>query len=247
MSATTPANQKPTAARDSTVDDNQDDSDALLASLENECDEDSAYRLQRIEQLNAELASAKATALQSSTATTLLDPNDTYPTLPTDQSVLDFTTQSHRCVVHFAHPDFTRCAVMDEHLRQLAARHYEVRFARVDVRNAPFVVEKLGIRVLPCVVGFREGVGVERVVGFEGLGAGGKDGTDQISPVILEKRLLWKGVLVRERLSGKDREDGASESEGSDSEDDSRKRRGIRSGNVKLNKGREEDDDDDWD
>lgn len=239
---------KPTTEPDNLVDDNQDDADELLASLENESEEDSTYRAQRIEQLNAELASAKATAPQSTTSATLLDPSDTYPTLPTDQSVLNFTTQAHRCLVHFAHPEFTRCAVMDEHLRQLAARHYEVRFARVDVRNTPFVVEKLGIRVLPCVVGFRGGVGVERVVGFEGLGAGGKDGTDQFSSVVLEKRLLWKGILVRERLSGKDREDGASEESeaGSDSEDDSRRRRGIRRGNARLNMDREEDDDD-WD
>ncbi|RMJ24465.1 NTP binding protein, partial [Aspergillus sp. HF37] len=172
-----------------TVDTKDDtNTDALLASLENESEEDSAYRASRIEQLNAEFASAQATApppphpeSQSTTSASALNSHydNAYPTLSTDQSVLEFTTQTHRCVVHFAHPDFARCAVMDEHLRTLAARHYDVRFARVDVQNTPFVVEKLSIKVLPCVVGFCGGVGVERVVGFEGLGAGGKDGTDQ--------------------------------------------------------------------
>lgn len=237
-----------------TVDNKDDtDTDALLASLENEAEEDSAYRASRIEQLNAEFASAQATAppahLKSQSSTALNSHYDTaYPTLSTDQSVLDFTTQTHRCVVHFAHPDFARCGVMDEHLRALAARHYEVRFARVDVQNTPFVVEKLSIKVLPCVVGFCGGVGVERVVGFEGLGAGGKDGTDQFSSLVLEKRLLWKGVLVRERVGGGGREDrdeeDASESE---SEEDERKgRSGIRRGNARVNMDTEEDDDD-WD
>lgn len=139
---------------------------------------------------------------------------------------------------------------MDQHLELLASRHYEVRFARVDVQNTPFVVEKLNIRVLPCVIGFKDGVGVERVVGFEGLGAGGKDGSDQFSSVVLEKRLLWKGVLVRE-VVGKEQGGGgdSSESEGESEDEDRRKgsgRRAIRRGNLRFgNDG--DDDDDDWD
>lgn len=133
---------------------------------------------------------------------------------------------------------------MDQHLETLAREHYEVRFARVDVRYAPFVVEKLSIRVLPVVIGFRDGVGVERVVGFEGLGAGGKDGGDRFSLTVLEKRLLWKGVLVREKISGRGGE-GEAESE-SESEDEGRKiGRGLRQGNIRAN--RDEDEDDDWD
>lgn len=137
---------------------------------------------------------------------------------------------------------------MDEHLRLLASRHYEVRFARVDVRYTPFVVEKLNIRVLPCVIGFKDGVGVERVLGFEGLGSGGKDGRDQFSSVVLEKRLLWKGVLTREVIGGKDGEREGEESSESESESDEEvrrggKRRALRSANVRDH----DDDDDDWD
>lgn len=246
MSTPTPANPPANPPPEQPPASSSVDDDALFASLENE--DDSAYRSQRIEQLNADLASAKAQ--QPSTATVYhTSENNLYPTLTTDQSVLETTTQAHRCVLHFAHPDFTRCAVMDEHLRQLASRHYEVRFARVDVRDTPFVVEKLNIRVLPCVVGFKDGVGVERVLGFEGLGSGGKDGADQISSVVLEKRLLWKGVLVREVVGGRDGEREGEES-GSESESDEDVSRGgarkaIRTGNMRYKDG--EDDDDDWD
>ena len=43
------------------------------------------------------------------------------------------------------------------------------RRPRVDVKDSPFLVEKLGARVLPCVIGFIDGQSVGRVVGFEGL------------------------------------------------------------------------------
>ena len=234
-----------------------DDDDALFAALENE--DDSSYRANRIEQLNAEYASAKTGASRdpSSFATsssgggpTIVNNDGFYPTLTSDQAVLDFTTNTNRCVVHFAHPDFARCGVMDEQMRTLAERHYEVRFARVDVRHTPFIVEKLSIRVLPCVIGFKDGIGVERVLGFEGLGSGGRDGTDGFSIVILEKRLLWKGILVQSKIKqGDDDEDQGDSDGGSDDEDDPRRRRtngprrAIRSGGLS----RGDNDDDDWD
>lgn len=140
------------------------------------------------------------------------------------------------------------------HLERLAGRHYDVRFARVDVRETPFIVQKLGIKVLPCVLGFSGGVGVERVVGFEGLGSGGGDGGDSFSETVLEKRLVWKGVLSRERVGGGgggngggDRgSDGSGSESDSDSErEDDGKKRAIRRGNMRINM--DQDEDDDWD
>ncbi|KAJ5263767.1 hypothetical protein N7478_011372 [Penicillium angulare] len=220
------------------------DDEALFASLENE--EDTNYNEARIQQLNAELAAQKTN--RSTKAGNHVTKEDTYPTLKDDQGVLNFTTEKTRCIVHFAHDDFARCAMMDARLEELAGRHYEVKFARVDVRNTPFLAEKLGIRVLPCVIGFKDGVGVERVVGFEGLGVGGMDGTEAgFSVKVLEKRLLFKGVLVQAKFSGDDDED-----EGGSEDDDGfdvrkgkgtrLKRKGIQSGKV----GRYDDDDDDW-
>ncbi|KAL5365479.1 putative NTP binding protein [Aspergillus floccosus] len=223
--------------------DHEEDVDALLASLENE--DDSAYRAQRLEQLNAEFASAKHTRPDGGAATRTIQ-DSAYPTLNSDQALLDLTTETKRCVVHFAHPDFARCATMDEHMQQLAAQHYDVRFARVDVRNTPFVVEKLKIRVLPCVIGFKDGIAVERVLGFEGLASGGRDGMDAISTATLEKRLLYKGILMQARLKAGD--DGSDVSD-AESDEGGRSRgqgRAIRSGNARYNRDNE-DDDDDWD
>lgn len=233
------------------------DEDALLEALEQE--DDSAYRAQRVEQLHAEFASAKdaiRSSQQPSSSGGVVTSN-LYPTLPDDQAVLDFTTSESsagRCVLHFFHPDFSRCSVMDTHLETLAGRHYEVRFARVDVGNAPFVVEKLGVRVLPCVIGFKDGVGVERVVGFEGLGSKGTDAISDFRTVVLERRLSAKGVLVREKLGDESRNMSRSDDEEEEEEDDGSdyddnrgvgKRRGIRSRNTKPS--RDDEEDDDWD
>ncbi|CEL04314.1 Putative NTP binding protein [Aspergillus calidoustus] len=213
------------------------DDDALFKALEEE--DDTSYRAHRIEQLNAEFA----TAGRGNPTTTTVVQDSLLPTIKSDQALLDFTTEINRCVIHFAHPDFARCATMDEHIKALAARHQDVRFARVDVRETPFVVEKLKIRVLPCVIGFLEGVGVERVVGFEGLGSGGVDGADGFSTATLEMRLLWKGILSQKKFKAVD--DEGSEADSEEEDGGQRRRRGIRTGNTRAVK--DGDDDDDWD
>ncbi|KAE8388381.1 hypothetical protein ETB97_005847 [Aspergillus alliaceus] len=229
-------------ARD--LDDEIDDDD-LLKALENE--DDSAYRAQRIEELNAEFTSAKnSRSPASALAETTIVENSLYPTLKSDQTLLNFTTETHRCVIHFAHPDFARCSTMDEHMQVLAARHYEARFARVDVRNTPFIVERLKIRVLPCVVGFKDGIAVERVVGFEGLALGGCDGTDSFSTVTLEKRLLWKGVLAHAKLKANNEDSETSDDEEDGGRSRNHGRQAIRGGATRYNRD-DSDNDDDWD
>ncbi|KAE8148222.1 thioredoxin-like protein [Aspergillus avenaceus] len=227
------------SARDLDIDIDDDD---LFKALENE--DDSTYRAQRIEQLNAELASAKNIRPSTSGPTTTISEDGLFPTLNSDQTVLDFTTQTHRCVIHFAHPDFARCGTMDTHLRALASQHYEVRFARVDVRNTPFVVEKLKIRVLPCVIGFKDGIAVDRVVGFEGLAIGGRDGTDSFSAVTLEKRLLWKGILTQAKYRADMEGSEASDSDHDEEDQWHNKRRAIRGRDPRFH---DDNDDDDWD
>jgi hypothetical protein len=84
-----------------------------------------------------------------------------------------------RCVVHFYHSNFKRCEIMDKHLtvrwfsapsvypitnymQKLAQKYFSTRFFRVFVENVPWLVEKLGIKVLPCVICFIDGVSRDR-------------------------------------------------------------------------------------
>ncbi|EEH49792.1 uncharacterized protein PADG_05871 [Paracoccidioides brasiliensis Pb18] len=232
-------------------DDDDDDDDALFAALERE-EINPSYTAQRVEQLQAELVSPVRQQPRQqdqdpsnpiSNTTTLQ--NTLVPSLPTDQSLLDFTTLHPRCVIHFSHSDFTRCAVMDRHIHALAVLHHETRFATVDVRNVPFVVAKLQVKVLPCVIGFVDGVGVERIVGFEGLGDGGQqDADEEFRTGELERRLLGKGCLVKRRIRTGD--ELGSDVEGEREQEVRRKKRaGVIRGSV--DKGGDDDDDDDDD
>ncbi len=118
---------------------------------------------------------------------------------------------------------------MDGHLEALAPVHLQTRFLRMDVEHAPFLVSKLGIKVLPCVIAFVNGVGVDRVVGFEGLGFS----EDTFKTADLEKRLVECGVI--EQVKGV---------EGVE-------RSGGRGGEIAVTgreqDSKEEEDDDEWD
>jgi hypothetical protein len=49
-------------------------------------------------------------------------------------------------------------------VQALAPKYFSTRFLRVFVENVPFLVEKLGLKVLPCVVSFIKGVSKDRYV-----------------------------------------------------------------------------------
>lgn len=231
----------------STHNNEESDPDALFASLEAE--DDSAFRAQRAQQLSVELAKLRPNHIASVTA-------DLYKTLHSDDEVLRFTTAHEKTVVHFSHAEFNRCSVMDAHLKMIAEAHGkfdgsedgEVRFAKVDVKDASFVVEKLGVRVLPCVVAFLEGVAKGRVVGFEGLGVwmgGGvkEDGMEVCRA--LEARLVEWALLGRRLLVNG--ADGLDEKSDEDEEEVKEKWRDARRGIQGRKQKPIDDDDDEWD
>lgn len=191
-----------------------DDEDALLESLETENENDptlSHLREARIQALATELARAKTQRNEG---------YGTYNQIKDEKALMEITTSTKNCIVHFYKPDFNRCRIMDGHLDTLAGVHLDARFLRIDVEHAPFLVTKLSVKVLPCVIAFVGGVGVDRVVGFEGLGFD----PDRFETGALEKRLVSAGVL--EGVKGVDgrgkravREE-KRQDEGEDDEDD---------------------------
>lgn len=168
----------------------EDDSDdeELFAALEDEDDHGlQALRAQRMQQLHDEVQRSK-TMRESGTGS--------YLEVKEEKEVMDITTNQKLCVVHFFKPDFGRCGVMDGHLEALAPKHFDTRFIKINVDNAPFLVTKLKVQVLPCVIAFVNGVGQDRIIGFEGLGQG-----DKFTTMDLEARLLAAGVLTRAKMS----------------------------------------------
>ena len=72
------------------------------------------------------------------------------------------------------------------------------------MQDAPFFVTKLQVKVLPCLLVLINGVAVDRIVGFDPLGA-----KDDFSTSVLETKLLKAGVIQRpiKRDSDSDAED----------------------------------------
>ena len=83
----------------------------------------------------------------------------------------------------------------------MAPKHFDTRFVKISVDNAPFLVTKLKVQVLPCVIAFVDGVSTDRIIGFEGLGQG-----DRFATKDLENRLLRSGVLLRAKTTDEDTE-----------------------------------------
>lgn len=216
----------------------EDDVDALLASLEEE--DDSVYRAQRLEELRSASEATKPSA-----ATSLIT-NKAFITLKSDDEALSFTTEHERAVLHFFHPEFARCSTMDSHCERIAEMHAQqqeadVSFARIDVKNAPFVVEKLGVRILPCVIGFVKGVVKGKVTGFEGLCWDGKEGSLAVTGALEEAFVEWT-VLKRRLVLGHDDEDDSDDDHASEALQ--KGRRGIRDRSKAT---ADYEDDDDWD
>ena len=164
-----------------------DDEDSLLDELENETENDPklAYlREARIQQLSADLARAKSLRSEG---------YGTYVDIKEEKLLLELTTSHKHCIVHFHKTDFHRCRIMDEHLKIISEQHFEARVVKINVENAPFLVTKLSVKVLPCVIAFIDGVSVDRIIGFEGLGYS----QDTFETKDLERRLMGAGVLDR--------------------------------------------------
>lgn len=68
--------------------------------------------------------------------------------------------------------------------QHLARQHPHTLFLKADVQDTPFLVEKLKIKVLPCMLAFVNGECKERLVGFEDFG-----NADNFSTAALEWRL----------------------------------------------------------
>lgn len=138
------------------------DEDIILQKLEMDDDNFEAnFREMRASQLMSEMTRLKA--MKQDSFGLLTEPS-------TEKQVIDTTTKSKFCVLHFYHNDFRRCNIINRHLEVLAGKFFNCKFIKVDVLKVPFLVERLKIKVLPCIVSFINGISVDRIVGFEELG-----------------------------------------------------------------------------
>ncbi|PSS13377.1 Thioredoxin domain-containing protein [Actinidia chinensis var. chinensis] len=135
----------------------------------------------------------------------------------TEGDFLGEVTGSEKVICHFYHREFYRCKIMDKHLKLLAVKYIDTKFIKLDAENAPFFVAKLAIKTLPCVILFRNGIGTDRLVGFQDLG-----GKDDFTTKTLETLFIRKGII--NEIKGDEE----------DEDDHENKRRTVRS-SVEIN------------
>ena len=61
----------------------------------------------------------------------------------TEEQFLPLVTKTKFVILHFFHKDFERCKIIDKHLTDIARKHTESKFARIDAEKCPFFVTKL--------------------------------------------------------------------------------------------------------
>ncbi|KAI0353586.1 GTPase inhibitor [Trametes cingulata] len=174
----------------SSRDHTQDDDEDIFAELEAEIENDSsaAFREHGMEQLKREMEQLQQMKN---------DGHGQYREVTDEKEVIRLSANKPRCVIHFFHHKFKRCEIMDKHLSRIAPKYFDTLFIRVFVENVPWLVERLGIKVLPCVMTFMNGVSKDRIVGFEELG-----NTDQFDTATLEWKLLDSGVIQKDDSFG---------------------------------------------
>ncbi|KAJ1952153.1 hypothetical protein IWQ62_006290 [Dispira parvispora] len=192
--------------------DNDDDLDDLLEKDDHIL---TGYREQRLEALKSQISDLTSMRTKG---------HGQYSEVADEKEALTTMTNTDLCVTHFYHPDFQRCRIVDKHLQILATKYFTTKFVKVNVSHAPFLVQKLGIQVLPCVIPTVNGISQKRLVGFDDLG-----NKDDFKTSELEAFLSATGVLKRPNPSGissnasKSRggqTSGASSDETGDSDDD---------------------------
>lgn len=183
----TDAIQKPSSSTSrNSRSDPEEDEDDIFAQLEDEIENDDsiAIRERRLEEIKREVERQQTMKISG---------HGRYEELSDEKEVVRTSAHERRCIIHFYHTNFPRCEIMDKHLSKLAPKYFSTRFLRVFVENVPWLVEKLGIKVLPCVICFINGVSKFRLIGFEDLG--NEDGFETST---LEWKLLHFGVIEHE-------------------------------------------------
>ncbi|XP_037345218.1 thioredoxin domain-containing protein 9 [Pungitius pungitius] len=156
--------------------------DAHLSKL-NEMDEDDLDRLKekRLEALK------KA---QKQKQEWLTKGHGEYREIASEKDFFSEVKESKNVVCHFYKNSTFRCKILDKHLAILAKKHVETKFIKLDVEKAPFLTDRLRIKVIPTLALLLDGKTKDYVVGFSDLG-----NTDEFPTEMLEWRLGCADVI----------------------------------------------------
>lgn len=103
-----------------------------------------------------------------------------FATLTDTKEFFDVMKQSDKLVVHFFTPANAFCELVDGHLDRIAKQHIETRFVRMNAEKSEFLVERLGVWMIPCIALVKDQKVVKMIQGLDELG-----GTDKFTTAFL--------------------------------------------------------------
>uniref|UniRef100_A0A3Q3GU08 Thioredoxin domain-containing protein 9 n=1 Tax=Labrus bergylta TaxID=56723 RepID=A0A3Q3GU08_9LABR len=110
--------------------------------------------------------------------------------IPSEKEFFGEVKDTKNVVCHFYRNSTFRCKILDKHLAILAKKHVETKFLKLNVEKAPFLTERLHIKIIPTLALLLDGKTKDYVVGFTDLG-----NTDEFPTEMLEWRLGCAGVI----------------------------------------------------
>ena len=113
-----------------------------------------------------------------------------YTEVTEEKDFFDVCKKSSKVVCHFYRESTFRCKIVDKHLALLAPKHLETRFVKLSVDRAPFLCDRLHIRIIPTIACVLDGKTKDYIKGFDDLG-----GHDEFSTEMLAWRLGCVGVI----------------------------------------------------
>lgn len=113
------------------------------------------------------------------------------------KSFFQTSKESDRILFHFYRPSTRYCDIFHAHLSKLAEKHLETKFVKINVEGcdnnegggASFLVERLGVLIMPTLVLVKDRKAFHHIRGFDELG-----GTDDFSTNMLAHVLGAHGV-----------------------------------------------------
>ena len=104
-----------------------------------------------------------------------------YTELSDQQDFFQTTKGSKHVIVHFYSPTNTYGPIVDKHFQQLASRHLETKFCKINAEKSEYLVRKLGVWMMPTILLCRDREVIHQISGFDELG-----GTEKFSTLFLE-------------------------------------------------------------
>ncbi|XP_027020431.1 thioredoxin domain-containing protein 9 [Tachysurus fulvidraco] len=114
-----------------------------------------------------------------------------YREIPSERDFFAEVKESKNVVCHFYRDSTFRCKIMDKHLGIMAKKHLETKFIKLNAEKAPFLTERLRIKVIPTLALVKDGKTKDYIVGFTDLG-----NTDEFSTEMLEWRLGCSDIIT---------------------------------------------------